>query len=355
MFNVSNNTLPHSALKSGSDRHSCDELHLFFKDVDEDIIDISDTVVCALNLLSSIVAVPFNLLILFALYHATTLHPPSKALLSSLALSDLGVGVIVQPLYVAYRWAQIHGDLPNACIAGIVSHIEGSHFSAVSFLTMTAISVDRLLALVLRIRYHSVVTIKRVFFFLLAIWLLSGVWASFWVTDQRMYSSITIALIPTCFLVTLSSYVKIYLCLRRQNIQMETHGKQPSTSMQTQKKNENTPSQIRYRRSVISMFYLFCALLTSFLPYLSHKILVSILGWRSSTSVLFSFGLTLVYINSSVNPLIYCWRISDVRRIVTSIFQNTRSIISNAIDSFMPTGNRVGNQMVQNPVFQNEQ
>lgn len=170
-----------------------------------------------------------------------------------------------------------------------------------------------------------------------------------------MYSSITIALIPTCFLVTLSSYVKIYLCLRRQNIQMETHGKQPSTSMQTQKKNENTPSQIRYRRSVISMFYLFCALLTSFLPYLSHKILVSILGWRSSTSVLFSFGLTLVYINSSVNPLIYCWRISDVRRIVTSIYQNTRSIISNAIDSFMPTGNRVGNQMVQNPVFQNEQ
>ena len=345
MFNASNITLPYSDLKSGSDRHSCDDLHLFFKDVDKDIIDVSDTVVCALTLLSSIVAVPFNLLVLFALYHATTLHRPSKALLSSLALSDLGVGVIVQPLYIAYKWAQIHGDLPSACNAGIVSHIEGSHFSAVSFLTMTAISVDRLLALVMRIRYHSVVTIKRVFFLLFAIWLLSGVWASFWVTNQRIYSFITIVLIPICLLVTLSSYVKIYLCLRRQNIQMGTHAKQPSTSLEIQTKDENTPSQIRYRRSVVSMFYLFCA----FLPYLSHKVLVSILGWRSSTSVLFSFGLTLVYINSSVNPVIYCWRIPDVRRIVTSIFRNARSIISNAFDNFMPTGNRVGSQMAQNP------
>lgn len=340
MFNVSNKSLPISSTVPESDHDSCDKLHLFFKDANKEIISVSDATFCALNMLSCIFAVCTNLLILFALYKATSLHPPSKALLSSLALSDLGVGAIVQPLFVAYRWTQIHGDLTNACIAGIISHIEGSHFSAVSFLTMTAISVDRLLAMVLRIRYHRVVTFKRVLVVLLAIWILSGVWASFWVTNQRDYSVISIILIPICFLITLFSYTKIYFCLRRQTIQIENHS-QPSTSMDTSNRSKNISSQIRYRRSVISMFYLFCALLLSFLPYLSHKILVRSLGWRSSMSVLFSCGLTLVYINSSVNPLIYCWRISEVKEIVMRILCDAKNFVWGK--TLMPTGTRVVN------------
>ena len=83
------------------------------------------------------------------------LHP--KRCYAVFALSDLGVGAILQPLFVAYSWTQINGNLPKLCTAGIVSHIEGSHFSTVSFLTTTAISLDRLFALLLRLRYHSIV------------------------------------------------------------------------------------------------------------------------------------------------------------------------------------------------------
>ena len=145
-----------------SEQDSCYELELFFKDAMKTVISISDIVVCVVNILFSLVAVFANILILYALYKASSLHSPSKAMLCSLALSDLGVGAIVQPLFVAYRWAQINGNLPKLCTAGIVSHIEGSHFSAVSFLTMTAISLDRLFALLLRLRYHRIVTLKRV-------------------------------------------------------------------------------------------------------------------------------------------------------------------------------------------------
>ena len=338
MFNTSHSSLVNSSLKSESD--SCEKLHLFFKEADEDMIFISDTTVCVLNMLSSIIAVFSNLLILFALYKASSLHPASKALLYSLALSDLGVGVIVQPLFVTYRWAQLHGELPDICVAGIISHIEGSHFSAVSFLTMTAISVDRLLALLLRVRNHSVVTLKRVSALLLLIWILSGIWASFWVTNQRVYSSISIFLIPICFMIALFSYIKIYFCLRQQTIEMETHA-QPSTStnntMEMSNRSGGTPSQIRYRRFVASMFYLFCALTLSFLPYLSHKILVRILGWRTSMSILFSFGLTLVYMNSSVNPLIYCWRIPEVKEIVTRILRDAKTSVCSVVNNFTPT------------------
>ncbi|KAJ7340340.1 hypothetical protein OS493_003080 [Desmophyllum pertusum] len=311
------------------DQDSCNKLHIFFKDTVKDVIAVSDTVVCAMNVLFSFIAVFANIIILYALCKASSLHSPSKALLCSLALSDLGVGAIVQPLFVAYRWAHINDNLPELCTAGIISHIEGSHFSAVSFLTMTAISLDRFLALLLRVRYHSVVTLKRVLAVLLVIWVLSGVWASLWAINQRIYSFISILLIPICFLIALFSYIKIYFCLRRQTILMRRHA-HASTSVETLNGGGGTPSQIRYRKSVISMFYLFCAFLLSYLPYLSHKILVGILGWRTSMSVLFSFGLTLVYVNSSLNPLIYCWRITEIKQLVISILCATKTAIWSA-------------------------
>ena len=307
----------------GSEQDSCYELEPFFKDAVKNVISVSDILVCVMNVLFCLVAVFANILILHALYKASSLHSSSKAMLCSLALSDLGVGAIVQPLFVAYRWAQINGNLPKLCTAGIVSHIEGSHFSAVSFLTMTAISLDRLFALLLRLRYHSVVTLKRVFILLLLIWLLGGSWASLWITNQRLYSLISITLIPICFLLTLFSYMKIFLCLRRQAIRLGTLT-QPTTTLNG---GGATPSQIRYKKSVINMFYLFCAFIVSYLPYLSHKILVGILGWRTSMSVLFSFGLTFVYGNSSLNPVIYCWRINEVKLLVTDILCAAKATI----------------------------
>ena len=314
-----------------SEQDSCYELELFFKDAEKSVISVSDTVGCVMNVLFSFVAVFANTLILYTLYKASSLHSSSKAMLCSLVLSDLGVGAIVQPLFVAYRWAHINGNLSKLCTAGIVSHIEGSHFSAVSFLTMTAISLDRLLALLLRLRYHSIVTLKRVFILLLLIWIGGGLWASLWITNQRIYALISIVLIPICFLISLFSYIKICLCLRRQAVQLGTHT-QPSTTFNA---GGMTLSQIRYRKSVISMFYLFCAFTLTYLPYLSHKILVGILGWRTSMSALFSFGLTFVYGNSSLNPIIYCWRITEVKLLVIGIVGAAKAAIWSASNNLM--------------------
>jgi len=94
-----------------SEPESCYELELFFKDAVREVISVSNIVVCVMNVLFSVVAVFANILILYTLYKASSLHFPSKAILCSLAMSDLGVGAIVQPLFVAYRWAQIDGNL----------------------------------------------------------------------------------------------------------------------------------------------------------------------------------------------------------------------------------------------------
>ena len=123
-----NDSLPSRKFILESDQASCDELDIFFKDAMKDIIYVSDRIICAVNVLFSFISMFANILILYALYKASSLHSPSKALLCSLALSDLGVGAIVQPLFVAYRWAQINGNLPDLCTAAIISHIEGKPF-----------------------------------------------------------------------------------------------------------------------------------------------------------------------------------------------------------------------------------
>ena len=74
---------------------------------------------CALNAILSVTAVAGNISILWALTKCSSLRPPSKALLFSLALSDLAVGALVQPLYVMYKTAEINDNFALFCIAGI--------------------------------------------------------------------------------------------------------------------------------------------------------------------------------------------------------------------------------------------
>ena len=53
-------------------------------------------------LFTAITSFPGNLLIIVALQKVTSIHPPSKLLFSCLALTDLCVGIILQPLNIAY-------------------------------------------------------------------------------------------------------------------------------------------------------------------------------------------------------------------------------------------------------------
>ena len=327
MGNITANNTKVEAKETG-----CVPLDTFFNNADKDLITLTDSIVCVVNGVFSVVATVFNLVVLYALCKASSLHSTSKALLFSLALSDLGVGVIVQPLFVAYRWAQIDGILPDFCTVGIVSHIEGSHFSAVSFLTITAISMDRLLALVLRLQYHSVVTFRRVLVTLVGIWTLGAVWASSWTRNQERYSLTSIIYMPICFAVTFFAYLKIYFALRKRALAIRRQVG-PTRS----KNAANNRSLSRFEKSVSSMFYLFCAFVVSFLPYLCHKIAVNFLGWRTSTSILFSFDLTLVYLNSSLNPLIYCWRITEIKQIVSRILCRTQSRLVVRQIRFLPS------------------
>lgn len=59
---------------------------------------------CILNAVFSVTATVANLLVLTAIRRTPTLHSPSNTLLLGLALSDLGVGLIVHPIFHPIAW-----------------------------------------------------------------------------------------------------------------------------------------------------------------------------------------------------------------------------------------------------------
>ena len=124
------------------------------------------TFISVLNIFLSITAFLGNALILAALHKESSLHPPSK-LLSSLATADLCVGLISEPLAVTF-WMSVVNEHWNICYYLLLARFQTDFiFIAVSLLTLTAISVDRLLALLLGLRYRQVVTLKRTYVFII--------------------------------------------------------------------------------------------------------------------------------------------------------------------------------------------
>ena len=129
-----------------------------------------------LNSFLSVTACFGNALVLVALRKESSLHPPSKVLLRNLATTELCVGVISQPLYAAVLLTAVneHG---NVCrYVEVVVAITRYILCAVSLLTLTAISVDRLLALLLGLRYRQVVTLRRAYGTVIGFWAVSTVY-----------------------------------------------------------------------------------------------------------------------------------------------------------------------------------
>ena len=273
--------------------------------VDGELIFLS-----ALNIFLSIAAFLGNTLILVALHKQTSLHPPSKLLFRNLAISDLCVGIIVGPLAVTY-WISVVNERWNICYFAYWAVSFSSHtLCQVSLLTMTAISVDRLLALLLGLRYRQIVTLKTGYMTIIGFWILSIVVASTIFLNAIIISWYQYIVIALCLLATIFSYTKIFFSLRQNQIHVQNHVAhgQPSQAILL--------NIARYRKAVYSALWVQVTLVVCYLPACIAVALTPQKGMPLSTYLAREFTITLVYLNSSLNPLLYCWKITEVREAV---------------------------------------
>ena len=133
------------------------------------------TFTAVLNSFLSVTAFHGNALILIALHKESSLNPPSKLLLRCLVTTDLCVGLISEPLTIAHEKSLVNEHWNICPHLTAASFITSHMLCGVSVATLTAISVDRLLALLLGLRYRQLVTLKRTYVLVFNLWVFPAV------------------------------------------------------------------------------------------------------------------------------------------------------------------------------------
>ena len=269
-----------------------------------------------IHILLSLTAFLSNSLILVALKESS-LHPPSRVLYRCLAITDLLVGLVVHPLAAIYFMSFIHEDWGRYRWTYHAVFVSGYALCSVSLSTMTAISVDRLLALLLGLRYRQIVTVKRIQVILVTFWIAAGVFTSFYSLIYHItFWSIFVATV-SCLMISSASYTKIFRVLRLHHTQIQDHAQQHPSQ-------PNALNIARYRKAVYNALCVQVALLVCYLPYCILAILRTFTK-ISATHLVVSEALTVVFVsfNSTLNPFIYCWKISEVRQAVKLTLRQT--------------------------------
>ena len=267
-------------------------------------------VMSAFNILTAITAFLGNVLIIVALPKVSSLHPHSKLLFRLLGVTDLCVGLITQPLYVTFLLMS-----PRCSQRRLIAHlinITSTIFGGVSVYTVTAISVDRLLALLLGQRYRWIVTLKRVRFLLFLFWFSSSAAAMMFFYNHAIAIGMTSLGLLFCVFGSTFCYTKIYVTLRQHQAQVQGYVNQG------QRNGGRIPLNIaRYRKTVSSALWVQTTMLACYLPYATTIGIFAIAGpLPPFLGIAWNVTLSLYYFNSTLNPFLYCWKIREVRRAV---------------------------------------
>ena len=267
------------------------------------------------NAILSFSALFGNFLILVALQKDSTLHPPSKLLLRCLSSTDLCVGLISQPTFVLFFLTVANRNWDICEISECFAFIASTVLCGESISTLTAISVDRLLALLLRLRYRQVVTLKRVRLFVIVSWILNFSFSLSYFWNKRFFFLGGCAWILLCLSISTCCYAKIYFTLRHHQAQIQDHlhADNPGTS---------GINMTRYQKTVSGALWVYLALLVCYLPYTIATAVSTLRGLSPSNVAGWNTTGIFVFFNSSLNPVLYCWKIREVRQAVKETIRN---------------------------------
>ena len=269
------------------------------------------------NAFSAYSAIMLNILSIHAMRKTSSLPKPLKTLLLSLAASDLGIGLLVQPLYITLLLAENN----QHCAMPTVFFIIIWFFANASFLGILTISVDRFLAIHLHLRYQELVTHKRVVTVVIFIWVLSAFLSllDFWMAsaESATFEVFVSIFFGLCFICTAVVYCRIYFTVRRHRNEIQ------AMHVQAAAQNGELGNVVRQRKSSLGTSYVYLVFLICHLPEYCIFVASNTISEPSTIlKGLIPCAWTLVFFNSSLNPLVYCWKMRQIRHTILDILRN---------------------------------
>ena len=297
------------------------EDNLYVKDLDS--LYITSIFLIVTNCFTALTAILGNALVIWAILTTSSLHNTSNILLCCLAGTDLLTGLITQPIWTVKLVQRIVGNYPIYCFISKLLLVPGMSLNSASFLTISVINLDRLLAVNLHLRYEELITVKRVLSVEAVVFIISvSVGVLPLVLSATSYRYLVVVFMLLNVVINLVLYKRIAHIVRKHErailaqinivnqLQGETH-----LDFKKFKKSAGTVSAI---------FGLFCL---CYIPSMCVSVVQvymgsDVLSWEVKSAYEVSY--LVIMINSSLNPFLYCLRITDIRCAVLKILRKVQ-------------------------------
>lgn len=287
--------------------------HIIFIAGRNDIFSQVIVFLCIVNTATAVVSTIENFILLVTISRTRSLHSPSIVLLSGLALSDLAVSLIAQPVFVASNIADIYGNCNLFSLISKVHDYFSGQLLIVTALTVSATAVDRFLAIKIHLRYREFVTVRKTLLCLLCIWVTASTVAT-WISTHRSSAMFgVIVLVVALMFNNVTCYWKIYRTVCHHQTQIEHQ-----FQVQHHWVQGTRPNITRYKRSVYSMLYIMGFFYLSFFPWVVLGITKTVInkGYTAEIVLVVRILFTISYLNACFNPLLYYWRMVEIRKAI---------------------------------------
>ena len=285
-------------------------------------MDSSYLVICLLTAFLSYTTTMLNIVTIHAIRKTSSLSQNFKTLLLSLAVSDLGVGLLAQPmrviLLIPTDWNENNETSTTYNAIYIAYLLLSNLFIFATLFLVTVLCAERLTAIHFYLRYQELVTHKRVVAVVVSIWILSGLFSltRLWIPKSIMYVVFGVAQSGCIIAVTFFS-IRIYMSVRLHVNEMQV------LQLQHAPQNAQMVNVRRMRKFAMMSVYVCLVLTVCYLPNICILFAIAFTS-RPSTGIkhLQSYTLTLEFLNSSLNPVIYCWKMKHIRHTIIGLIRN---------------------------------
>ena len=210
---------------------------------------------------------------------------------------------------VLYRMGELSRNIKLFCLGGVITQSVGYYFSSPTVIVLATIAVERWL----HMSQRSLLTVRRVVILyitsavLLIVFFACYVNILYYTSEDSSQFLVTFVLgAAFYFSTTVFAYYKVYRIIRHHQSQVQT--------------NENAIDIKKYKKSVFTILYILVVFLLSYVSSMCFIAVVSVVDLGSELSLAaVDFCTVVTFSSSSVNPLLYYWRIKQIRHSVRSI------------------------------------
>lgn len=280
--------------------------------IDASFVNISYTILASLNTISGILSVGSNLLVLTTIYSFSKMRKVSSFFIASLAFADLLVGLLMNPIYTTIFVVHdaVEDDMHPL---RVTEHWLWLQTVVTSTFTLTAVSIERFIAVTKCFRYSEIVTVKRCFYCVASIWIFSIFYASQRFVVHRvedlpsLWICTTVLTVLLPFFVIVYCYVHIFKAARTQCDRIAANNSVNSAYCKEILKNKKATFTLCI---VIGLFALLWS--PSFALSLWH--VSTTVPWkRRCIDYLWFWAAFLSFTSSFCNPWIYAIRTREFR------------------------------------------